>query len=151
MERGSVNLTRRVGSAQRNTRSGSPVARVSMGVSIPPVGLPASMGRPFAARASLTSPSPVRTDPWVYAGLSKLNAQGFLEAGTSVRLDGKVSLPRLKLAELVNRAAAQYGRLNASDRLLVRRLQREFASELNALGVVPAYIAIGRSRQPRGI
>jgi hypothetical protein len=77
--------------------------------------------------------------------MNRLASRGLL--GTGLPAGTPVGpTPRLKLADLVHQAARQYGRLEPQDRLLVRRLQREFADELQALGVPPRFLAVGHAR-----
>ena len=70
---------------------------------------------------------------WIYAGLRDLGRRGFLGEDADPTKIGS-QMTRFKLAQLVHLAGQHFAAMDLQDRQLVRKLQKEFGTELASQG-----------------
>jgi len=87
------------------------------------------------AFAAVTSPfSDVPAGHWAYDAVSKLVKDGLVE-GYNGRFAGDNKLTRYEMAEITANVMTKIDQANAEDTAIIKRLQTEFAEELNKLDI----------------
>jgi len=77
----------------------------------------------------------VPANHWAYEAVKKLDSDGILQSSGDHSYQGDNVITRYEMAVMVANAMARIDRGNAEDKLLIHKLEIEFAAELNNLGV----------------
>lgn len=87
-----------------------------------------------AKQPAKAAPGAAPSAAWIYTGLRDLARRGYLGEDADAGKIGS-SMTRYAVAQLVHRAARGFESMDLQDRQLVRKLQKEFATELTAQGM----------------
>lgn len=77
----------------------------------------------------------VPSDSWAYRSVADLANSGIIQGVNGKEFEGNRSITRYEAAEITAKALAQVTRANTSQRQVIYKLAREFATELQTLGV----------------
>ncbi|MBP2645144.1 MAG: S-layer y domain protein [Firmicutes bacterium] len=78
--------------------------------------------------------SDVPANHWAYGAVNKLAKDGVID-GNSGLFQGDKTLTRYEIAQIVAKAIGKQEKANAEDKALIEKLAKEFAGELQTLGV----------------
>jgi hypothetical protein len=87
------------------------------------------------AKAAMNAFDDVPAKHWAYDAIKKLDHDGILPADCDRSFRGDKIITRYEMALMVAATMDKLDRANAEDRLLIQKLESEFAAELNNLGV----------------
>lgn len=79
--------------------------------------------------------SDVPSNHWAFDAVAKLAQSGVIEGYGDGTFQGNKAITRYEMAQMVAKAMAKGDKLSPSDRDTVRKLEIEYADELNSLGV----------------
>ena len=77
----------------------------------------------------------VPSDSWAYRSVADLANSGIIQGVNGKEFEGNRSITRYEAAEITAKALAQVTRANTSQQQVIYKLAREFATELQTLGV----------------
>lgn len=77
----------------------------------------------------------VPSDSWAYRSVADLANSGIIQGVNGKEFEGNRSITRYEAAEITAKALAQVTRASTSQRQVIYKLAREFATELQTLGV----------------
>ncbi|MBP2654029.1 MAG: S-layer y domain protein [Firmicutes bacterium] len=101
----------------------------------------------FASVVSAANPfSDVPANHWAYGAVNKLVKAGIID-GNGGAFKGEQTLTRYEVAQMVAKAIAKEEKADAENRALIEKLAKEFASELNTLGVRVAELEKNQGNQ----
>ena len=81
---------------------------------------------PFAA---------VTPQDWAYQAVAQLASQGIVNGYPDGTFQGQSNITRFEMAQMVAKAMARQGQVDAEQNAIINRLANEFSTELNNLGV----------------
>ena len=88
-------------------------------------------GTAFAANPFVDVPA----NHWAYSAVKTLAHDGLVDGMSDGTFQGDREMTRYEMAQIVAKAMARTDKANAADKALIEKIQAEFASELDNLGV----------------
>jgi len=88
-------------------------------------------GTAFAANPFVDVPA----NHWAYGAVKTLAHDGLVDGMSDGTFQGDKEMTRYEMAQIVAKAMARTDKANAADKALIEKLQAEFATELDNLGV----------------
>ena len=79
--------------------------------------------------------SDVTPQDWAYQAVAQLAAQGVVNGYPDGTFQGQTNITRFEMAQMVAKAMARQGQVDAEQNAIINRLANEFSAELNNLGV----------------
>ena len=79
--------------------------------------------------------SDVTPQDWAYQAVAQLASQGVVNGYPDGTFKGQNSITRFEMAQMVAKAMARQGQVDAEQNAIINRLANEFSAELNNLGV----------------
>ena len=79
--------------------------------------------------------SDVTPDSWAYQAVSQLANAGIVNGYPDGTFQGQSNITRFEMAQMVAKAMARQGQVDAEQNAIINRLANEFSTELNNLGV----------------
>ena len=79
--------------------------------------------------------SDVTPQDWAYQAVAQLASQGIVNGYPDGTFQGQSNITRFEMAQMVAKAMARQGQVDAEQNAIINRLANEFSAELNNLGV----------------
>ena len=79
--------------------------------------------------------SDVTPQDWAYQAVAQLASQGIVNGYPDGTFKGQTNITRFEMAQMVAKAMARQGQVDAEQNAIINRLANEFSAELNNLGV----------------
>ena len=79
--------------------------------------------------------SDVTPQDWAYQAVAQLASQGIVNGYPDGTFQGQSNITRFEMAQMVAKAMARQGQVDAEQNAIINRLANEFSTELNNLGV----------------
>ena len=77
----------------------------------------------------------VTPQDWAYQAVAQLASQGIVNGYPDGTFQGQSNITRFEMAQMVAKAMARQGQVDAEQNAIINRLANEFSAELNTLGV----------------
>ncbi|MBP2650518.1 MAG: S-layer protein [Firmicutes bacterium] len=87
------------------------------------------------ASAATNSFSDVPTSHWAYSAVTKLAKAGIIDGYSNGTFEGNKTITRYEMAQIVANAMTKADKADPEQKALINKLSKEFADELQALGV----------------
>jgi hypothetical protein len=103
----------------------------------------------FAVPAFANAFSDVPARHWAYGAVDQLAKDGVIDGMNDGTFRGDKTMTRYEMAQIVAKAMNKSDSMNANDKATLDKLEREFSSELNTLGIKVADLQNQIDNQPK--